>query len=99
METILSIVFAVLTVVGTFVAYYFNVKNKLVAAANQAINHAQDTGRPNDEKFNQAVDELYQLIPAVIKPFISRVFVEELIQKAFDEIKEFAEKQAEKEVK
>ena len=95
---ILSIVFAILTVVGTFVAYYFKAKNMIISAANGAINNAEQTGKPGSEKFEMAVDELYELIPAAVKPFISRKLIEELTQKAFDEIDKFAKKQAEKEL-
>ena len=95
---ILSIVFAVLTVVGTFVAYYFKAKNTIIAAANGAINNAEDSGKPGNEKFEMAVDELYALIPAAVKPFISREFIGTLTQKAFDEIDKFAKKQADKEI-
>ena len=31
LETILSIVFAILTIIGTFVSYYFYIKNKITA--------------------------------------------------------------------
>jgi replicative DNA helicase len=86
----------ILAVVATFVAYYFKTKQAIIAAANGAINSAEDTEKAGKEKFEQAVNDIVALIPAVLKPFISRELVEVIVQKAFDEIDEFAEKQANK---
>ena len=97
LKDILAVAMPILAIISMFVAYYFKTKQAIINAANGAINTAEDSGKPGSEKFNQAVTDIMNIIPAVVKPFIPKEFVEAIVQKAFDEISEFAKKQVEKE--
>ena len=45
------------------------------------------------KKFNEAVNIVMGVIPAVAKPFIPKSVVEVVVQKVFDKVAEFAKKQ------
>lgn len=93
MENILTIVFAVLAAVGSCLTYYFHVKAKVYAETENAVNDAEQDDKTAAEKMQFAVDHIYSVIPAVLKPFFTRKVVERIIQKAFDKIEEYAKKQ------
>ena len=94
---IINIVFGVLAVVGTGLSYYFSIKNKLLSAANDSIDEKEVDGVAGKKKFDQVCDQLMDLIPAVVKPFITRKMVETIVQHAFDGMERYAEKQVAKE--
>lgn len=96
LETILTIVFAVLTIVGAGVSYYFFVKNRILAAANTAINAAEDTDKVEAEKMAVAMEEIKKILPVGAKVFFTDERIKVLLQAAFDGIELFAEKQAKK---
>ena len=93
---ILNIVLVVLGVVITFVTYYFKVKNKLQDAVNGSINNAEQEGVSGEDKMNQVVNDLYSLVPIAYKGIFNKEFIQKLVQKAFDKIEEYAEKQVNK---
>lgn len=93
---ILNIVLVVLGVVITFVTYYFKVKNKLQDAVNGSINNAEQEGVPGEDKMNQVVNDLYSLVPVAYKGIFNKEFIRKLVQKAFDKIEEYANKQVNK---
>lgn len=93
---ILSIVFAVLTVVGGFVSYYFYIRNKLQKQIAAEIEGAEDADSIGEEKMAQVVSALKQLVPAILKPFITDNLIESLVQAAFNSIEAYAKKQIEK---
>ena len=93
---ILNIVLVVLGVVITFVTYYFKVKNKLQDAVNGSINNAEQEGVSGEDKMNQVVNDLYSLVPIAYKGIFNKEFIRKLVQKAFDKIEEYAEKQVNK---
>lgn len=92
-EVVLTILAAICTVVAAFIGYYLHIKRRIEAEIPDAINGAEDTGKPGAEKFEEAVDTIYNLIPLVVKPFITRTLIEELVQKVFDKMAEYARKQ------
>ena len=96
LETILTIVFAILTIVGAGVSYYFYVKNKILNAANDAINTAEDTDKVEAEKMEIAVQEIIKILPAGAKVIFTEARIRVLLQHAFDGIELFANKQANK---
>lgn len=93
---ILNIVLVVLGVVITFVTYYFKVKNKLQDAVNGSINNAEQEGVSGEDKMNQVVNDLYSLVPVAYKGIFNKEFIRKLVQKAFDKIEEYANKQNKK---
>ena len=93
---ILNIVLVVLGVVITFVTYYFKVKNKLQDAVNGSINNAEQEGVSGEDKMNQVVNDLYSLVPFAYKGIFNKEFIKKLVQKAFDKIEEYANKQVNK---
>lgn len=96
METIWTIVFAILAVAGSCLSYYFHVKAKVYAATESAVNDAEQEDKTATEKMEFAVNEIYCIVPAVLKPLFTRKVIEKIVQKAFDKIEEYAEKQAKK---
>ena len=93
---ILNIVLVLIGVVITFVTYYFKVKNKLQDAVNGSINNAEQEGVSGEDKMNQVVNDLYSLVPIAYKGIFNKEFIQKLVQKAFDKIEEYAEKQVNK---
>lgn len=93
---ILNIVLVILGVVITFVTYYFKVKNKLQDAVNGSINNAEQEGVSGEDKMNQVVNDLYSLVPIAYKGIFNKEFIQKLVQKAFDKIEEYANKQNKK---
>ena len=80
----------------TFVTYYFKVKNKLQDAVNGSINNAEQEGVSGEDKMNQVVNDLYSLVPIAYKGIFNKEFIKKLVQKAFDKIEEYANKQVNK---
>ena len=93
---ILNIILVLIGVVITFVTYYFKVKNKLQDAVNGSINNAEQEGVSGEDKMNQVVNDLYSLVPIAYKGIFNKEFIRKLVQKAFDKIEEYANKQNKK---
>lgn len=96
-ELWIQIVLAIVALVLTGISYYFHVKDRVSKAISGAINDSEVDGIVGKEKFNNAVDQVMLIIPAVMKPFITRSYVENLVQIAFDNIEAYAKKQVLKE--
>lgn len=92
-ELILSIVSCLFTLVAIVISYYFAVRKKIEQEALNAVNKAEDTDKLGEEKMQDAVETVYDIIPAVAKPFISKKLVETIIQSVFDKVEEYARKQ------
>ena len=93
---ILAIVFAVLAVLGIFVSYYFYIRSKVFAATEDAINNAEQEDKVAEEKMELAVNQIYGIVPAFLKPFLTKKMIERFVQMAFDRIEEYAKKQKNK---
>ena len=93
---ILSIVMTVLTVISTVVGYYFNIKQKLLDAVNGKIDEAEIDELDGEQKMEYVVSELYKLVPATYRGIFNKSFIKKLVQKAFDKIENYAEKQVNK---
>lgn len=96
-ELILSIVSCLFTLVAIVISYYLAIRKKIEQEALNAINKAEDTDKIGEEKMQDAVEIVYDIIPAVAKPFISKKLVETIIQSVFDKVEEYARKQVNKE--
>lgn len=92
-EHIIEIALGILAVLATFVGYYFYIKAKISKAATDAVNDAEEPDKIGVEKFKLAVEQVYALVPAILKPIINKTLIKRLIQEAFEKIEEYAEKQ------
>lgn len=90
---IIEIVLGVLAVLATLVGYYFYVKAKISRAATDAVNSAEELDKIGAEKLEAAVEQVYALVPAILKPIFSKALIGQLIQEAFDKIEAYAKKQ------
>lgn len=99
LETILSIVFAILTIVGTFVSYYFYIKNKITAQITAGIDEVEIDGKAGEEKKAEVVEQLKKLIPKVLKPFFTTSMLDALVEKIFASVKSYATKKAQEQAK
>lgn len=93
MNTVWTIVFAVLAIASSFLSYYFHVKAKVYAETENAVNEAEQDDKTAEEKMAFAVNQIYAVVPAALKPFFPRKAIERIVQKAFDKIEEYAKKQ------
>jgi hypothetical protein len=99
MEIYINIALGVLAIGVTFFSYYLAIRNKIEQAAKDAINIAEDLDKIGAEKMQVAVEQVYAIIPAIVKPVFPKDFIEQIIQEVFDKMTEFAEKQVAKEQK
>lgn len=95
-ETILNVVFALLAVFFICLSYYFYIRAKINAATEDAVNNAEQDDKTATEKMSLAVDQIYSIVPIAFKPFITKKTIQAIVQKAFDSIKAYAEKQKKK---
>jgi hypothetical protein len=87
---ILSIVIIVLGVVIGLGTLYISIKNKglrkvaiiLIVEAEKAFKDGK-----NSEKFNYVFENLYAILPTILKIFMTKEDIKNFIQKIFDEIK------------
>ena len=95
-ETILNVVLALLAVFFICLSYYFYIRAKINAATEDAVNNAEQDDKTATEKMTLAVDQIYSIVPIAFKPFITKKTIQAIVQKAFDSIEAYAEKQKEK---
>jgi hypothetical protein len=93
LEEILLIISSLVSVVAICLGYYRYIRKKLETGAVDAINKAELTAYPGVEKMQYAVDIVYNIVPAVLKPFFSRDVIEVMIQGVFDKMEEYARQQ------
>lgn len=93
---IINIAIPILAVLMTFVGYYFYIKSQAEKAASVAINKTEPNikdSKTSDEKLNEAIEQVYNLIPITARVFIPKPVVRGIVQVAFDNIEEYAKKQ------
>jgi len=99
-ELILQILTAVGTVGFGFLVTYFKTKGKLGALVTDMIAYAEemykDTTGEGGKKKELVIETLYEYVPVALKPFITKAFVENLVQQTFESIQEYAVKQLDK---
>ena len=97
LETILSIVFAILTIIGTFVSYYFYIKTKITAQIAAGIDNVEIDGKAGEEKKAEVIEQLKKLVPKVLKPFFTTAVLDSLVEQIFASVKSYAIKKAQEE--
>lgn len=95
-EIILIVASIICTFVAAVIGYYLHIKKLIQESALDAINKAEDTDLIGEEKMQDAVESIYSLLPVVAKPFIHKEMLEIVIQKVFDKVEEYAQKQVSK---
>lgn len=95
-EKIFNVVFVLLAVFFICLSYYFYIRAKINAATEDAVNNAEQDDKTATEKMSLAVDQIYSIVPIAFKPFITKKAIQAIVQKAFDSIEAYAEKQKKK---
>ena len=99
-DTILNIVLAIISIALAGITYYLDVKNKIQAEVNGKIDAAEDTELVGESKMAAVVDSIYyNIVPQVLRPIFTKSKIEKIVQKAFDKIEDYAQKQANKDKK
>lgn len=97
---IYSIVMTVFMVVFGFLYSYIKTKTNLISKAGDFINKAEEdyksVSKAGNIKFEYVTGVLYESIPTPMKMFITKPMVDEITQKVFDQIADFATKQLDK---
>ena len=94
MELFLTILSSVLTIGAAIFAYYLYVKKNISEKAVELINNAEDLDVVGAEKKAIVVAELYRMVPAAFKGFITTDVLDGLVQMLFEQIQAFAKKQS-----
>ena len=92
-EEIFSLIFGLISVLLSFIGYYFYVKSEIYKNTEEAVNSAETDGSLGSEKLKMATEQLYLTVPALFKPFFTKDQIELIVQSAFDKIEEYAKKQ------
>lgn len=90
MEYILPITTSILTIVASYVTYYFYIRTLVRGRIIQGIANVEAEDLTNSDKFNSVVEESLKKIPAALKPFFSHKTMEILVQATFDSVKAYA---------
>ena len=93
LDIILNIIYLMVTFFGLCFSYYFKVRTTLSEQINKAINDAEDLDAIGAEKLEAATNQVMEYVPVVVKPFLPRNVVKQLIQNSFDIIEAYAKKQ------
>lgn len=91
-----------LGVIFAFLASYYRSSEKLQNLTAKAINDAESafagTAKKGEQKFEYALTMLYDKVPVALRPLITKKTLADMLQKAFEELSGFAEKQLDKAV-
>lgn len=97
---IYSIIVTVAFVLLGYICSYIRTRSDLIKKASEMINVAEDNyksvTKAGEVKFNAVVEMLDSLVPAPLKPFITKQMISSIVQTAFDKMQEFANKQLDK---
>ena len=92
-EVILNIVLVVLSIVLACLSYYLDTKKNLLEKANGEISKAEDTDKKNAEKMAFVVEQLKKVVPKAMRFIFTDRVIEKIVQKAWEEIEDYAKKQ------
>ncbi len=98
-EIILNIGLSILSIGLAGLTYYFDVKSKITEQLNAEISKAEDTEYKDIEKRAFVVSELKKIVPKALRFIFTDKVLEKLVQKAFDGIEDYAQKQVAKKSK
>jgi hypothetical protein len=90
---IFEIILGIFSVLLVFLSYYISVRQTLQEKVGDAINEAEKTDLIGEEKMAYAVEQIYQLVPTMFKPILTKPVIEGIVQQLFDKMQDFAKKQ------
>lgn len=90
---IIEIILGILSILLVFLSYYISVRKTLQEKVGDAINEAEKTDLIGEEKMAYAVEQIYQLVPTMFKPILTKPAIEGIVQQLFDKMQDFAKKQ------
>jgi hypothetical protein len=90
---IVEIILGIFSVLLVFLSYYISVRQTLQEKVGDAINEAEKTDLIGEEKMAYAVEQIYQLVPTMFKPILTKPVIEGIVQQLFDKMQDFAKKQ------
>lgn len=97
---VLNIAAGVLLVLGAFLIEYFKTSAVFRGFIAQLISDAEwvfsGVEKAGKEKMAWVIKQLYEYIPAILRPLFPEGKLEEIVQRIFDKIKEYADLQVEK---
>ena len=96
----LQIIVTIAWIICGFLAVYFREKTNIVSQIAGKIAEAEDIykdyTKAGSEKFGWVCDFLEGIVPVFLKPFITRAFIENAVQKVFNQIEVYATQQLDK---
>lgn len=95
-EIILNVALIILSIVLAGVTYYLDTKRKIQEKVNGEIDAAEDTGKKDKEKMAYVVEQLKAIVPKALRFLFTDKVLENIVQKAFDVIENYAQKQVDK---
>lgn len=95
-EIILNVVLIILSIVLAGVTFYLDTKKNIQEQVNGKIDAAEDTDKKGEEKMAYVVEQLKALVPKALRFMFTDKVLENIVQKAFDKIEDYAQKQVDK---
>ena len=96
----LSVIATVLMVVFGFLCAYFRTKTNVITKVSELIAQAEkefsEITKAGTQKFQFVVDSLYEYIPKILKPLITKEMLGGIVQNTFNAIESYATTQLDK---
>lgn len=102
METIdifRAVLYIMALILGGLALWYkgnSKLNGKVAALITAAEAEYRDSVKAGGQKFEWVVDQLYRMIPAAIRPFVSRNLVDTVVQSTFNAVEGYAKLQLDK---
>lgn len=97
---IYGIIVTVALVILGYVTSFIKTRSDLTAKAQGLINAAEENYKSathaGEQKFDAVVTWLSEMVPAPLRFFITKQMISEIVQKVFDKMQEYANKQLNK---
>ena len=99
LDTIIQIAVPLLTIILGALSAYFRTHDKLRDISIKYIVEAEelykDYTKAGGKKFSWVVETLYNFIPAPLRIFVTKKYIEKIVQSSFEAIEEYAKMQFE----
>ncbi len=73
-----------------------DIASKVAAVIAEAEAEYKDVTKAGGQKFEFAVGKLYELVPAILKPVITKDLISQMVQSAFDGVETYSQTQIDK---
>lgn len=88
---ILEIAIAVLCAVTYGFMIYFKIRGNLLAAVSELIALAEETGMTGSDKMAMVVNELYAMVPGLLRQALNKARIEAIAQTVFDWMRKYTD--------